>query len=497
MKTKNLLFLLLAIALIFIPGCIKNEESAGVLAMREAQASYINAKASYEDAIAKAVLADVEYKTLMNRAQAIENKLKAVEDSLEIIKIEAELQVLLLQIEKNKIDAQKALDLAVVNAQIQLNIAEIDLKNSIKALEDQIAKSKISNPTLERYLSEYKDVVDEIINLQEIIVNKEYQLTMKQLFQNGDPKASVEKQKVVMENQKAIMEKWLAKYKVAANDPAVIETELLKAAEERESNNAERQIKNQQIVKQQAKLFEASVLRQSTNEATQEAYNDYNEALNFQAAYDFFMNPDMPNSATLYISSTILQAINKELDASQGFYNTIAYYDAIINNASSTQVQKDNATKNKDVVVKAVAYYRTKIGGTSVPAGVTAKKNAYFTAKSAQVVANESYTNEQEIYSDLLNEMNILDSEWGYLNNYFNLLQNQYGTITDEIEDLEEDIINLSSDIQQLEAEGVEWESLTDILESEIQSLKYELSVLEKRKSDLKALIDAELQVTE
>jgi chromosome segregation ATPase len=497
MKTKNLFFLLLAIGLIFIPGCIKNEESAGVLAMREAQASYINAKASYEDALAKAVLADVEYQTLMNRAQAIENKLKAVEDSLEIIKIEAELQVLLLQIEKNKIDAQKALDLAVVSAQIQLNNAEIDLKNSIRALEDQIAKSKISNPTLERYLSEYKDVVDEIINLQELIVNKEYQLTMRQLFQNGSPKAAIEKQKATLENQKAMMEKWLVKYKTAANDPSVIETELLKAAEERDANNAQRQIKNQQIEKQQKKLFEANNLRQSTVTTLQEAYNDYNEALGFQNSYDFFMNPDMPNNATSFISNTIINAINKELDASQGFYNTIAFYDAIINNASSTQAQKDNAVKNKDVVVKAVAYFRTKIGGTSVPAGVTTKKNAYFTAKSAFDAADESYINEQEILSDLINEINLLSSENSYLNSYFNLLQNQYSTINNEIQNLESNIINLSTNIQQLEAVGDEWESLTDILESEIQSLKYELSVLEKHRSELKAMIDAELQVTE
>lgn len=157
------------ITLLFLSGCISNEETDGVKALREAQASLIQARADKESALIQAEVAFREAEAALKQAEAdikiADARKKDAQTDYEIGVINAET--------KAKIDK------AVADAENALAISQKNLEASLRALEAEIAKSMVDNPTLDEYLNKYANSIWNIEGLQGMIINKQKQINTK------------------------------------------------------------------------------------------------------------------------------------------------------------------------------------------------------------------------------------------------------------------------------------------------------------------------------
>ncbi len=116
------------VAIVMLFSCIKNEEPAGITAMREAKAALITAEAQYKLAEAAYKEAETAYKLLMNEYQSIQNELERLKlalqqakDEKEIAKIQQDMELAAEQHKKamyealeNTANAEAAYDKAMV-----------------------------------------------------------------------------------------------------------------------------------------------------------------------------------------------------------------------------------------------------------------------------------------------------------------------------------------------------------------------------------------------
>ena len=122
--------------------CIKNEEPAGITAMREAKAALITAEAQYKLAEVAYLEAETAYQLLLNEAQAIQNELDALALALKQAKNEKQIakiqQDMELAAEKHKKAMFEALE-ATAKAEDAYNTA---LENLAKAAEKALTDAE-------------------------------------------------------------------------------------------------------------------------------------------------------------------------------------------------------------------------------------------------------------------------------------------------------------------------------------------------------------------
>ena len=150
---------LIAMAVMLFTSCLKNEEPASLVELRQAKAALIAADAAYRTAEAALKQAEVEFKNaltaeqvLFNELQALENEAKAIEN--EIAKLDLEIKKAETEAEKARWEAQKAEyendlleqqqameemienhKIAMLDLLAQVAQAELDYENALKLME--------------------------------------------------------------------------------------------------------------------------------------------------------------------------------------------------------------------------------------------------------------------------------------------------------------------------------------------------------------------------
>ena len=130
------IFCLMAMAVMLFTSCLKNEEPASLVELRQAKAALIAADAAYRTAEAALKQAEVEFQNaltaeqvLLNELQALENEAKAIEN--EIAKLDLEIKQAETEAEKARWEAKKA-------------EYEADLLEQQQAMEKMIEEHKIA-----------------------------------------------------------------------------------------------------------------------------------------------------------------------------------------------------------------------------------------------------------------------------------------------------------------------------------------------------------------
>jgi len=167
---------------LLLTNCVKNEESDGVKALREAQAGYYDALAQAEVLTAEADAAytnaeaahELAYAATQNaiaaqeRAQAKIDSLNAVKSEAQtdadIAVIEAQLQVQLANKEAALIAAQNSIETAKLKAEADL----LDAQKALVAAQDayQKALQDADDAMVNYYYGLYSDALDEVNSLQ-------------------------------------------------------------------------------------------------------------------------------------------------------------------------------------------------------------------------------------------------------------------------------------------------------------------------------------------
>lgn len=127
---------LIAMAVMLFTSCLKNEEPASLVELRQAKAALIAADAAYRTAEAALKQAEVEFQNaltaeqvLLNELQTLENEAKAIEN--EIAKLDLEIKQAETEAEKARWEAKKA-------------EYEADLLEQQQAMEEMIEEHKIA-----------------------------------------------------------------------------------------------------------------------------------------------------------------------------------------------------------------------------------------------------------------------------------------------------------------------------------------------------------------
>ncbi len=150
---------LIAMAVMLFTSCLKNEEPASLVELRQAKAALIAADAAYRTAEAALKQAEVEFQNaltaeqvLLNELQTLENEAKAIEN--EIAKLDLEIKQAETEAEKARWEAQKAEyendlleqqqameemienhKIAMLDLLAQVAQAELDYENALKLME--------------------------------------------------------------------------------------------------------------------------------------------------------------------------------------------------------------------------------------------------------------------------------------------------------------------------------------------------------------------------
>ncbi len=131
---RNILYVSLAAALATtsLSGCIDNDEPDGILALRQAKASYINAQAANETTLANA---DAAYKAAETAVKAAEAK------QAEAVAKKAEYEAALAEYEAKLAEAKTEAEIAAVKAQLEVSLQQLanDLQTA-KAEAEQLAQ---------------------------------------------------------------------------------------------------------------------------------------------------------------------------------------------------------------------------------------------------------------------------------------------------------------------------------------------------------------------
>lgn len=131
---RNILYVSLAAALATtsLSGCIDNDEPDGILALRQAKASYINAQAANETTLANA---DAAYKAAETAVKAAEAK------QAEAVAKKAEYEAALAEYEAKLAEAKTEAEIAAVKAQLEVSLQQLANElQTAKAEAEQLAQ---------------------------------------------------------------------------------------------------------------------------------------------------------------------------------------------------------------------------------------------------------------------------------------------------------------------------------------------------------------------
>nr|WP_319399364.1 hypothetical protein [uncultured Carboxylicivirga sp.] len=502
----------IALMVVFaLTSCVKNEEAEGVKAIREAQAAliqarasaealmaqasanYTNAQAAYMNAQAEHELAITEYQNLQNQLKELEIAMQIEEDALELERMKLQYELWMAELELQQARMANDLAIAALEAEQELMDAQLALEDAKAYYEMMMARYATDNPALDEYWGDYEDVLDDILSLNRNIASAQIELSWMQLYDGDYGESLAEKalRKGRKEAELTYANDALTLLQSATGDVEAKAAALLEA-----ENNYEvlRVAYTDKYAESEEKWYEYGMADQARDEAydaMEDAYDAYDDGLMYQGYIEFFESDDVVGSE--YIDSDAINAVDRELVSSSDYYYSIAYYDAIIADAGSTDEQKEEATIAKGTVEAVVAYYKTMIGGDNVSAGIAALQAAYFTAKATYEEADELANTLYDEYVALWDEYNMLSNELSYVSWVVSALESSLENLQNKIEDLENNIADLEYQIAQIDMESTSWENEIAYQEEYIANLQAELQILEAMAAELKALIDAEL----
>lgn len=358
-----------ALSAVVLSSCVKNEESDGVKALREAQAGLIDAQSESVLANAKSVLEDVNGKYYKNLLQ----KYTAIEDSLDMEKYKAVSDTLKAQIawQQQKIQIQHEIEIANINAKLEK--AKVDL---IKAIQDQ---ADFQSAELQGYMTKYQELVGTIVNLETTIANdektinnwdnitNEYVITQQQRAIVGFEINKKYKQ-IEHDNKKAVLDA----YKTAVADPSTVAASLSAAVTEQKQTEGAMKEKNAEV----NKMYED----------VEEAYDVYIASQNKRSSLNTSI---VFLSGSSLSSSPIFDGVNS---VSIPSYSVYYYEQQILSNIAAINVAKASLLTNNQTLADAQARYNawnSKLS-TYTSAYQTAEA-AYKTAKALVVQRQEEY----------------------------------------------------------------------------------------------------------
>jgi len=467
-------------------GCIKNEEADGVKALREAQAALINAKAANETTLTNAEAAFrqaqakiEEAKALQAAAQAryqeLQNDLREAQNTDDIARMEAELE--LFQVEQ-----QGKIAAAQLEAEVLLNDAKIDLERSIRDLKAEIAISEVSTPALDEYLAKYTDAVDEVTSLQAKIIDKEAEIATAEYYNSSNDLMNlklIEKEK--LNNEKASLEAWKIRYEAVSGGRITVADAVLDARAMEDSLEFELE----EIRVERAKQH---MLSANANTKYFDAYWTYLDATNALAKIEQFTNGiggsipysflevhyDEPNPSTsLYPFESIAnyEASIENLELDLGSYELVyeeileikdIYADQIEDLEAAIEAAQEEVVEKEHAYTLAVVAYQAD--------QTTANEDAMDEAETELQDAQDALTDAIAAYDNFRNDINdsdLTDVEAHYTVHYNNWVDgNLIFTIDDLIAWYEARIAQSEGDIEETELELEVVESYVAYLES-------------------------------
>ncbi len=175
---RNILYVSLAAALATtsLSGCIDNDEPDGILALRQAKASYINAQAANETTLANA---DAAYKAAETAVKAAEAK------QAEAVAKKAEYEAALAEYEAKLAEAKTEADIAAVKAELEVTLQQLANElQTAKAEAEQLAQkaqTELNNlkasynaslATLEKSTAAYAEALKQIKTQETVLDTK-------------------------------------------------------------------------------------------------------------------------------------------------------------------------------------------------------------------------------------------------------------------------------------------------------------------------------------
>lgn len=303
-------------------GCIKNEESDGVKALREAQAELIRAKATNETTLAAAEAAFINAQAKIEEAKALQAEAQAeyqqLRNQLLAAQNEDEMARMTVELELFQIQRQAAIEAAHLEAEVLLNAAKIDLEQSLRALEAEIAFSEVSTPALDEYMAAYKEAIGKVTDLQAEIIAKDAEIATA-VYYNSDNQLMNLKlvEKASLEREKSLLEAWQTRYEAIVGNTITRQEAILDGNEMVSNLQAE-------IDLLEATIAEQHLLRGNAQAEYQKAYMDYETAqtaINKIEQFTDGMGGQIPMS--------FLEVHNDNPDYGTGnyFFSTVSYYE--------------------------------------------------------------------------------------------------------------------------------------------------------------------------
>lgn len=495
--------------LLLTTGCVKNEEADGVKALRQAQASKLNAEATaitltaeadaaYRNAEAAVEQAKVaiqeaiaEQEAASAEAARISNALASATNENEIAKLELELAQLELESELSQTETQSEIDLALIAAENDLEEAQKELAIALSDYASEIAADSALNKNLAGYLTKYSEAMEDLIGYREDVVQKNRDILEAQLLNDyyGDDANLIALEKERLQHELELMETWHARYVEVVNDPAAMEDELMTVAIEFDSLEQVVENIDLEIVEQESSVDAAS-------EVVTVASDDYSDAIDYADDIEDFTSTEgfsrsIPEDELelitgedqmggMLFNSLIdydldLQAKSEEISDFQegrGFLqNRLSalndLYDAFQASIDAAQDTRDDALVAYNEAVHAYNEELMTAGGDDTDAAVVAAETTMNTALTAFNTADSDLTDVKTEVSGAawefgINDVNNADISWE--ENFYTWVADNDMDYQDLIEDLEDDIDIVAGDIADAQEELAEIQADRDIV---------------------------------
>ncbi len=476
-------FLSLTLALVIgLSSCVTNEESDGVLAIRQAQAALLQAKADYETAKAanETTVANAEaayqaaltayqeaqtayqeaktaYQELLNEEQEIENAYDSAENELELARLEAQYNEDIADYETALYEAQQELAKAQITWQKTLAEEQEILEDYLEELE---AENAIENNALETYIMKYQDLAEALYDDPDYageLIDEQYTLSNLLIYDDDLPFDTEESSYDLEDFYLAGLEKDLADEQemldmLNALDLSSIDTEIEDIQSQIDALYIEKEQMDADIDALEMDLDAAQALADDAEEEMDDALDMWYDAVDLQADIDDLS--DESNDNSVYIESDDIDAVDEETDYSEDYYYSLYHYDVIILNVGDVYTDEEvaDATAERAFVVKIITYWESLMTST-----VAEYKAAYYTAEdnyeSLQAAADAIQAEIDAIYMEmgssvvsLSGETLVYDvDEYNYAYYYIEFYSSSYGTWTNDDWGYEYDLSSLLS----------------------------------------------------
>ncbi|WP_291854725.1 hypothetical protein [Marinilabilia sp.] len=421
--------------LLFTTGCVKNEETDGVKALRqaqagllnaqataattaaEAQAALANAEAAYKQAQASVQEAQAEKEAALAEQQRISNALQQATNANEIAKMEAELATFLLTEDLNQAAKQAEIDLAMAEAAIQMEIAQeklnlqlADLQHQAKlaAVQDADGLNDELNSQLNTAIGDLNGVLTQLKTKRGLLYNAQISLINLQ-YNLGDTKAQLAQDSLDLDDMKAELTEQEAALEVletALADPSGIASLIETVEGEYQALQAD------SLAKRVAKENADAAYKSAINDLT--TFRDDLEAIANYTDFDDVADGTNPD----FSAFGDLQGLIDDIDADIEKLN-----DNIDLVTSGGTLEYVEDVDNDDLV------YAINMDVSEATDGITVKEDELEGLNDELVVLQENLADKNTEISELTDELNdVLAPELQSKRIIFNTYNNDYLT---------------------------------------------------------------------